>query len=141
MRLLDEYGEALEADLRRQYQADIRDLWRGGMDWRQFRVLVLGMPPTGTALARAMHGTAAGDWTSTDELLRKLTTIAQDHHWGFFEANRDTKKQPRSNPRPEPIKSPFEELGADGEPVRKTPQGKRIATAAETLAILSRALG
>lgn len=101
--------------------------------------MVRGLPPTGTALARSAHGTAAGDWTSTDELLRQLTNVAQEHAWAFFELHRDRGKQKQPTARPEPIQSPFEKAKQDG--AARTPAGKRIATAAETLAILSGALG
>lgn len=105
------------------------------MDWRRLRVLVKGLPAEGTALAREMHGVSAS-WSTTDWLLERIANVVQDGVWGFFEANRDREKQPREVPRPEPIRLPRtparQSEPADG----MTPQGKRIASSAETARLL-----
>jgi hypothetical protein len=141
LHLLDEHEEALEADLRREYKVDLRDVYRGRMDWRELRVFVIGLPPHGTATARSIHGTEAGDWTSTHEMLRRLANVASEHAWAFFEVNRDHKKDSKPVPRPDPIESPFADTDAP-EPSRPAVKGPRKPTsAAETDAKLRRLLG
>lgn len=43
--LLEEYAEAVEADLLRYYAVDLGDLWRGGLTYRRLGVLLDTLPP------------------------------------------------------------------------------------------------
>lgn len=143
MRLVVDHGEALEADLRREYRVDLRDLWRDGgdLDWRLLRVYVHGLPPAGTAVARSIHGVQGGEWTDTHEMLKLLANAATRHAWAFLEVNRDEKKS-RPIPVPEPIRGPFDPAPEDeGEVEARNAKGVPVATTAETtLAVLAGAL-
>ena len=52
---LRDYGEALEADLRRFYRADLLDFYRGDMSARRLAVYVKGLPPDSCTFTLA-HG-------------------------------------------------------------------------------------
>lgn len=74
MRLLDEHGDEIEADLRREYHGvDLLDFYRGEMSARTLGVLV-GQLSARSGLARALNGGRA-PFTQTDHLLADLWVV------------------------------------------------------------------
>ncbi len=101
VRLLSEYGEAIEADLQRFYGTDIRELFRAGSEltWRRLRALISGLPPE-SALARAMAGPDHA-WTLETQLLAALHDRLSEANWQRGNAGaRSPTRRPQPIPRP-----------------------------------------
>lgn len=70
MSFVDRYGEAIEADLHREYTLDLLDFFRGRYSWRKLRVLLEKLPSTSL-----MNEAMAQD----DELAREFIDTISDH--------------------------------------------------------------
>lgn len=70
MSFVDRYGEAIEADLHREYGVDLLDFFRGRYSWRKLRVLMQKLPSTSL-----MNEAMAQD----DELAREFADTIGDH--------------------------------------------------------------
>jgi hypothetical protein len=99
--VLDHHA-AVEADFAHYYPGvDLADLWHGRLSWRRVGVLLAGLPTHGTALARALTGTDAGEWTVTDYLLAEVVDAARLNVWATAQVNSTRRiKQPDPLPRP-----------------------------------------
>jgi len=107
VRLLTEYGEAVEADLQRFYGVDLRDLWRpgGSLTWRRLRALVVSLPVE-SALSAALPDRDADDdtpaprprWSHTDHLLADVFDAVTAGNW----QRAGDPKAPRPQPYPRP---------------------------------------
>lgn len=100
-RLLNEHGEAIEADLQRYYGTDLRDLFRpgSGLTWRRLRALVVNLPPD-SALARTMVGPDSV-WTLETQLLAAVHDRLSEANWQRGNAGSKTPSR-----RPQPISRP-----------------------------------
>lgn len=67
---MDRYGEAIEADLHREYGVDLLDFFGGRFSWRKLRVLMQRLPSTSL-----MNEAMAQD----DEVARGLIDSIGDH--------------------------------------------------------------
>lgn len=116
--LIDEHGEALEADL--QWRGvDLCGLWRGDFSWRKLGVLVAALPPeslTKTALREALtpeqlaelpEPDGHGPWSRTDHLLAALVDRASLLVWQQTQINGGKRTQPPP-PLPRPGVEPVE---------------------------------
>jgi hypothetical protein len=125
--LLDEHGDAVEADLTRYYQTDLRDLWRGDLTYRRLAVLIAGLPQeslTKTALRNAtpvvdLSEQAAtndyGPWSQVEMLLAELVDTMHWLQWAKTKDGSDNKNPPKPFPRPGVDRSPV--VMQDGKPV------------------------
>lgn len=79
MRLLDEYGDEIEADLQREYRVDLLDFYRGTLSARRVGVLVRQLS-VNSALVRALND-GQPQWVNTDHLIADLWSLfaKQDH--------------------------------------------------------------
>lgn len=115
------HAAALESDLTRYYQQDLRDLWRprGGasrLTWRRLGVLIDGLP--GESLTKTAIRDALGDdklaelasqpheghgaWSRTDFRIAALEDAINRLTWRFMQANfRNVPDQP-----PTPVSRP-----------------------------------
>ncbi|HEY5201190.1 MAG TPA: DUF5361 domain-containing protein [Acidothermaceae bacterium] len=97
VRILDEYGDAVEADFCHTYpQYDLLDLYRGKLSVRRCWLLITQLPGD-SALARAAHPDAA-DWSLTNHLLAATVDVLQLANW---QRSSDAKiPRPARIPRP-----------------------------------------
>lgn len=72
MRLLDEHGDAIEADLADR-NIDLCDLYRGTLSLRRLAVIVHELPATSRTVT-AING-GQPQWTPTDHLLADLWVL------------------------------------------------------------------
>lgn len=91
MRLLDEHGDAIEADLQRYYRIDLGDFYRGDLSARRLNVLIRYLPAR-SALVAALNDGQTG-WTRTDHLLADLWALLVKVHG-------DPKKTPEDVDHP-----------------------------------------
>lgn len=94
VKLIDEYGSALVADLRCHYQVDIRDLWRredGPLTPRYVLWLVEHLPESSATIAKAKGGPKHRPWTSEAHLLALVANL-------LFVANRQRAGKPARKP-------------------------------------------
>jgi predicted transcriptional regulator len=73
LRLLDEHGDAIEADLQRHYRIDLCDFYRGELSPRRLGVLIRYLP-VDSALVAALNDGKPG-WALTDHLLADLWAL------------------------------------------------------------------
>lgn len=78
-RLLDEYGDEIEADLLRVYQIDLLDFYRGALSVRRLGLLIRHLPAD-SALVLAMNG-GRPQWSLGDHLTADLWALQarKDH--------------------------------------------------------------
>jgi len=100
VKLIEEYGSALVADLRSIYQVDIRDLWRDESALTPRYVLWLAehLPETSATIAKAKGGPRHRPWTSETHLLALVANL-------LFVANRQRAGKPVRRPLISPPKS------------------------------------
>lgn len=98
--LLRRHGEAVRADLRREYGVDLLDLWRGGLGVQEVAGLVRYLPP-GSAVWRETGGPAA--WSPEVEMGAAIELAVRTMHWASTE---DAKHRRNA---PEPLKPPVAE--------------------------------
>jgi hypothetical protein len=79
LRLLDEHGDAIEADLLRFYRVDLLDLYRGTLSPRRLGVLISALPAK-SALVRALNG-GEPPWSRLEHLIADLWSVftKKDH--------------------------------------------------------------
>lgn len=99
-RLLREHGEAVEADLRRVYGIRLRELFTGGMTWRELGVYVRGLPPE-SAARTAMNGNLP-EPTQESLLLADVIDAVQWVRWQIAAQNVDKESKLPKPPRPYP---------------------------------------
>jgi hypothetical protein len=110
--LIARFEEALEADLQRYYQTDIRELWKaGGLSWRRFLVLVEHLPPESSFCTAARNmlpeeATANADplkarWSSVEMLLALLVDEVRNNTWTYAQSMQKNRIQ-----RPKPVARP-----------------------------------
>lgn len=114
---LEEYSEEVEADLARYYQADLRDLWRGGgkLTYRRLQVFIDHLPSesaTMTALrdsytdaelaeiSTEVDSTKLGPWSHVDLLLAGISDRLDWVVWSVFAAQGGKSKPPTPMRRP-----------------------------------------
>lgn len=100
-RLLNEHGEAIEADLQRYYGTDLRDLFRpgSGLTWRRLRALVVNLP-SDSALARTIAGPDSV-WTLETQLLAAMHDRLSEANWQRGNAGaKSPSRRPQPIPRP-----------------------------------------
>lgn len=73
MRLLDEHGDEIEADLSRFHNLDLCDLYRGTLSLRRVGVLVHHLPHN-SALVIALND-GQPKWTNIEHLLADIWTV------------------------------------------------------------------
>jgi hypothetical protein len=112
LELITQHGEALDADLQRDYHLSIADVVAGRVTLRRFASLVKGLPGDGTALWRAnRRGMKPGvslsatpppaDWWTPDrDLIASLHDRLADLLWIHTKDAADGKNRPRPIPRP-----------------------------------------
>lgn len=83
----------LEADLQREYQADLCDVWRGTLSLRKLRVFIEHLPAD-SASARAIADVTGplSQWSLTDALLGRLVDELAAYRWQWESAHIDTKR-------------------------------------------------
>ena len=84
-RILRDHGEAVEADLQRVYNIDLRDLVSGALSWRRLRVLT-----------EAMYGDTAR-WGPTEHLLASAVDTLRSANW---QRGQGKGKRPKPVTRP-----------------------------------------
>ena len=94
--LLNEHGEAIEADLQRTYGVDLRDVGTPDLTWRRLRVLIQHLPAD-SALSRSVHGDAV-EWGASEHLLANIFDAISALVW--------QGGNPKKNPKPKPIPRP-----------------------------------
>ena len=93
--LLDEYGDAIEADMQRVYGIDLLDVYRGSLSPRKLLVLIEHLPP-GSALWNETGGDSA--WTVQEHLIANMLDAINLNNW--LTAGDSKAKQPKPVPRP-----------------------------------------
>jgi hypothetical protein len=93
LELLEEHGEAIEADLQRFYGLPLAGCLH---DWRRLGVLVRQLPPE-AALYRSMFGEKAL-WGSQEHLLALIADILNAANWQ--RGGDKNAKRPKPLPRP-----------------------------------------
>ncbi|MFF0389680.1 DUF5361 domain-containing protein [Kitasatospora sp. NPDC004615] len=95
-RLLEEYGEAIEADLPAHYPGvRLRHLFTGELTWRELRSLIRGLPPT-SRLRTAIAGRPL--WTATEYLLADVFDVLAAANWQ--RTGDKSAAKPKPYPRP-----------------------------------------
>jgi hypothetical protein len=132
--LIDRHGEALEADLQREYRRSLRELHAGTMSFRELSWLVKGLPGDGTALWRAgrrVKSTRPGKakatpppdefWTPERELQAQTIDALNILAW------QKTKDGAKGRNAPKPIRRPGVEQGErTGTPVSASEAMRRL---------------
>jgi hypothetical protein len=95
-RLVEDHGEALEADLQRYFSTDLREVGTPALSWRRLGVLVRYLPRE-SATVRALMGEAA-DWGTVEHLLATLVDVERMALW--------QRAGNRHAPRPKPMDRP-----------------------------------
>lgn len=98
--LLREHGEAVEADLRSVYGVRLRELFTGGMTWRELGVYVRAMP-TGSATRTALNK-GRPEPTGEQVLLADVFDILQHVDWHVQAANVEKESKLPAKPKPYP---------------------------------------
>lgn len=110
--LINQHGEALDADLQREYRLSIGDVASGRVTLRRFGALVKGLPGDGTAYWRANRRAMkpgkslaaapppADWWTPERDLLASLHDRLADLLWIQTKDAQTGKNRPRPIPRP-----------------------------------------
>ncbi|MEE6280144.1 DUF5361 domain-containing protein [Georgenia sp. MJ170] len=111
--LLRRHGGALKADLRREYQVDILDLYRGLIGIEDVADLVAYLPP-GSAVWREHGGPAA--WTDAVAMGAQVEHAVRMAHW----ARTEDAKHNRN--RPEPLRPPEDVITAERKQARARSQ-------------------
>ena len=93
--LLAEHGEAIEWDLSHYHHRSLRDLFTGGLTWRELRSLLSHLPRE-SALARELLGPDAM-WGLSEQLLAMTLDQLRNANW-----QRGGCKGPRPKPIPRP---------------------------------------
>lgn len=109
--LLEEHGEAIEADLLRYYQVDVADLFSGDLSPRRVLALIRHLPRD-AATKREVAGDVTA-WGETEHLLALAIDTLNVANW--------QRAGDKRNPRPRPVPRP-------GDPVtrhRMTPEQVR----------------
>lgn len=130
--LIDRHGEALEADLQREYRRSLRELHTGTMSFRELSWLIKGLPGDGTALWRAgrrvkskgAKAVAPPDefWTPERELMAQFIDGLNVLAW------QKTKDGSKGRNPPKPIRRPGVKDGAErtGTPVSAAEALRRL---------------
>lgn len=132
--LIDRHGEALEADLQREYRRSLLELHRGTMTFRELSWLIKGLPGDGTALwragrrvkSKAVKGAKATPppdeyWTAERELLAQVIDGLNILAW------QKTKDGSKGRNAPKPIRRPGVESGErTGTPVSAAEALRRL---------------
>lgn len=108
--LINEHGEALDADLQHYYQIPLSDLATGRLTFRRLGALIRGLPGDGTAMWRAGRRTIAPDakgspppadfWTPDRDLLASVVDLLAVQVW------QKTKDATKGRNAPKPIQRP-----------------------------------
>lgn len=103
-RLLEEHGEAIEADLRQYYGVRLADLAGGRMTWRELRSLVRQLPPESRLVRRVSGDPEDLQWTLTPQLLAAVLDEVRVLTWQHRMELRGKKAagdpEPKQVPRP-----------------------------------------
>lgn len=78
--LIEEHGNAIEADLMRYYGIDLLDFYRGDISPRRVGVLVKQLPPE-SALSRALNDGQI-PWGNLEHLIADHWALTREIHWG-----------------------------------------------------------
>jgi len=136
VKLIEEFGSALLADLRSHYQVDIRDLWRDeatSLTPRYVLWLVEHLPEGTATIAKAKGGPKHRPWTSELYLLAAVVNL-------LGAANRQRAGKPMRKPLITPPKSNAKKRGrvvrvADVNARRMAALARSRATEGKTQAI------
>ncbi len=101
------------------------------LSWRRFRSLVAGLPPTDSALGRALAIRQVGEWGLTEDLLAFLIEVVDLGNRSFVSAH---SKKGASKPRPITIPRPPAPRRKGEAPPVDEPGKKRMATSEELVA-------
>ena len=97
---MDEHGEAVEADLLREYGVDILDWYAGKVSTRRVLNLIRRLPAQSNT-ARATEGDEAL-WGYKEHLLASILDVLQHLDWAFVAANSEGKTGDPPKPIPRP---------------------------------------
>lgn len=120
--LLKDHGEAIEADLLREYGVDLLDLWRGRLSLRRVKVLVAGLSQD-ARLRREVSGPDA-DWNLTAHLLALAVDYLAIMVWQKSNAG---VKSP--SPLPKPIPRPGQAQAEARRPMTVAQRDRLLALA------------
>ncbi|WP_259454009.1 hypothetical protein [Streptomyces ginkgonis] len=87
VRVVQEHGDELEADLFEFFNIDLLDLWRGRLSLRRVAVLIdaLAKKPGRSTLLAAIDSTAA--WSAGDYLLARVSDALDVSNYLFLKAH------------------------------------------------------
>lgn len=117
--LLSEHGEAIDADLQRDYGLSLNDWAAGRVSTRRLLSLIKHLTPEGTAWSRALSKDATGKpvkhtpppdwwWTPERDLLATLIDLKRGEMWAMSDRN-------LRGPAPKPIPRPGNRAEAEVE--------------------------
>jgi len=122
--LIEQHGEALEADLQREYRRSLNELASGRMSFRILGLLIKGLPGDGTAMWRAARRNMPKDvkaslppddfWTPDRDLLATIIDELAILAWQPTKDGNNGRNAPKPIRRPG-VKMPGEsKYGSDG---------------------------
>lgn len=103
--LLDEYGDALQADFRQFYSGlDIADVWRGLLSPRDALVLAaqLAFVPSSRYRALALGGVQFIGWDPNTSVLSDIHDAVVDNSVVTIKSAGGKSQRPEAYPRPQP---------------------------------------
>lgn len=110
LELIESRGEALDADLQREYGLSLGDVVAGRVPLRRLRGLVAGFPDAGTALWRAAVDSPRGAgvarrppaswWTPERDLLASVIDLLSIQVWQRSEDGSKNRNRPKPIERP-----------------------------------------
>ncbi|WP_164737718.1 hypothetical protein [Streptomyces luteoverticillatus] len=103
VRLLDEHGAAIYADLRRFYSVDLLAYFRGEMSARAVLALVENLPDDAAVMAALLGGRQAVGWDVHAHILADLVDAVQ---WNTYVALVQRAKRPGALEKPTPYPRP-----------------------------------
>ncbi|MEV4434792.1 hypothetical protein [Streptomyces sp. NPDC049585] len=124
VRLLDEHGAAIYADLRRFYSVDLLAYFRGEMSARAVLALVENLPDDAAVMAALLGGRQAVGWDVHAHILADLVDAVQ---WNTYVALAQRAKRPGALEKP----SPYPRPGKAGGPVERKANPFAAALAAD----------
>jgi hypothetical protein len=108
--LIEQHGEAIDADLQHHYRLSVADVITGRVTWRRFRGLLAGLPAEGTAQWRHARRNPAPDrkpvdppddwWTAERDLLASIIERLDVMLWRQTEDGHRGRNAPKPIPRP-----------------------------------------
>ncbi|WP_116210101.1 hypothetical protein [Streptomyces olivoreticuli] len=122
VRLLDEHGAALYADLRRFYSVDLLAYFRGEMSARAVLALVENLPDDAAVMAALLGGRQAVGWDVQSHILADLVDAVQ---WNTYVLLAQKAKRPGALEKPKPYPRPGRPAAPGGQ--RSNPFASALA--------------